>query len=116
MGVKFELWGWPRTIQRREELALVEDDGRGARGGSCPGKFPDNCHLNSLLQRASMPPYAAYGLHRWWVICKVGGAGAQRCRINEWVEWKVLMCSGGDWSTRSAHPAAVSHQLETTEL
>ena len=48
------------ALGRREELTLVEDDGRGARGGSCPGKFPDNCHLSRLSQRVRMPPHGPY--------------------------------------------------------
>ena len=45
---EFEPWRLPRTFRRREKLTLVDDHRRGARGGSCPGGIPDNCHLSCL--------------------------------------------------------------------
>ena len=49
-----------RTFPRREELALVVDGRRGARGRSCPGEIPGNCTLSSLSHAASTPPCAQH--------------------------------------------------------
>ena len=36
----------------QEVIALVDDDGRGPRGRSCPGHIPDNCPSSSHTQNA----------------------------------------------------------------
>ena len=47
-GTEFELRRLPRTFRRREELLLIDEDGRAARGGTCPRKISDKCTLRSL--------------------------------------------------------------------
>ena len=53
-------------------------------------------------------PYGAYQVHSRKVNREVHGAGAHRCRVIEWVEWKVPTCSDGAWSASWVQAATAS--------
>ena len=72
---------WSRTLPRRNELDLVEDDRRGARTGSCPGNFPDNCHLSSLSQRASLTPMRPPSKKREHEPLQLSETSEKICRV-----------------------------------